>query len=249
MEQMFLMRAAEAIGGNGKHFVLMPQGYKVPAKSDDVTAAGVLEVAAPQGSKASLPLAAGDLASDNFYDMLYVPNTQPEEASDDLSQDDGAAADGMQALLGTTGSEPRQRSGKARRKKVRQEGASTADNQGAGQPAKKRAKRGAKGQAAVTSKQGAVDDPCSPCGPPAAGRTGRSGSADFGRNLAAGLAASGGRANSRGSAATIAAAGEGVYMYHVCSRSAHCCFASLHLHDFCDSKHSGDDHGLLRMTL
>ena len=26
MEQMFLMRAAEAIGGNGKHFVLMPQG-------------------------------------------------------------------------------------------------------------------------------------------------------------------------------------------------------------------------------
>ncbi|DBA73827.1 TPA: hypothetical protein ACH3X2_009614 [Trebouxia sp. C0005] len=74
----------------------------------------------------------GDLASDNFYDMLYVPNTQPEEASDDLSQDDGAAADGMQALLGTTGSEPRQRLGKARHKKVRQEGASTADNQGAG---------------------------------------------------------------------------------------------------------------------
>ncbi|KAL0018047.1 hypothetical protein WJX79_009061 [Trebouxia sp. C0005] len=115
----------------------------------------------------------GDLASDNFYDMLYVPNTQPEaEASDDLSQDDGAAADGMQALLGTTGSEPRQRLGKARHKKVRQEGASTADNQGAGQPAKKRAKRGAKGQAAVTSKQGAIDDPCSPCGPPAAGHTG-----------------------------------------------------------------------------
>ena len=39
---------------------------------------------------------------------------------------------------------------------------------------------------------------------------GHGGSANFGRNLAAGLAACGGRSTSRGSAATTVAAGEGV---------------------------------------